>query len=114
MDGMIVLKQLKMEGITDMQKLEEISYDTERISDCLNCTKPECTNCKAKSMEVGGKKPSKMYKWGGGFYSLRELSELRGMSISGLRHRIRMGGVEFAMSDYRKKEQFDKKREPEK
>lgn len=100
-----------------MQNLEGMHYgsEMEQIHDCLECKKLECTNCKAKAHKVGGTKPSKMYKYHGKLYSIRQLSSLSGKSISGLLHRIRLGGVEFAMSDYRKPEEYLKmKKEPEK
>ena len=89
--------------------------EKEQISDCLKCKKPECTNCKGKGHRDGSKKPSRMYEWKGKMYSIRQLSELTGKSLTALRRRIPLGGVEFAVSDYRKIEDYqDMKKEPEK
>lgn len=100
-----------------MQDVEEMDHwpEKEQISDCLQCKKPECTNCKEKLHRDGGKKPSRMYEWNGKLYSVRQLSEATGKSITALRRRIQAGGVEFAVSDCRKIEDYqEEKREPEK
>lgn len=87
----------------------------EQINSCLRCDRPECINCIDLLPKGKGTKPSILYEWKGDMYSIKQLSEISGRSSSGLLHRIRIGGVDFAMSAFRTKAEYQKKeKEPEK
>ncbi len=87
----------------------------EQIYSCLHCNRPECINCIESLPKGKGTKPSILYEWKENMYSLKQLSEISGRSSSGLLHRIRIGGVDFAMSAFRTKGEYqNKEKEPEK
>lgn len=85
-----------------------------QIESCLNCKKKECDNCIELRPKKKGTKPEIMYEWNGQMYSTNQLCAISGRSKSGLLHRIRIGGVDFAMSLFRKVEDYQKEKEPEK
>lgn len=85
-----------------------------QIESCLKCKKKECDNCIELQPKKKGTKPEIMYDWNGRKYSVNQLCEISGRSKSGLLYRIQIGGVDFAMSTFRKVEYYQKEKEPEK
>lgn len=72
--------------------------NTENIQMCLECTKPNCNNCQG-STNTG--KRAKRYSWQGKMLTAQELSDIAGKTRETIIHRIKKGGVAFAMSGCR-------------
>lgn len=80
--------------------------EEEKIRMCLNCSKSYCDNCLG-SVQDGVKKTRKMYEWNGKEYNVKELAEIKGFGYHKMRYRIKKGGVDFAMSDFKTKSEYD-------
>lgn len=74
---------------------------SEEIKMCLNCKKYLCNDCLSNK-----NKQRKVYEYKGCEYNMKELSEIRGVSYGIMRHRLKYG-LDFAMSKYRTKKEYD-------
>lgn len=87
-----------------------IQFDEEeKIKKCLACKKIECDDCLSRLKTKNGRKPEKMHIWKGKKYTENQLCKISGRCKSGLRRRIKVGGVDFAMSEFRKVEEYKKR-----
>lgn len=79
------------------------------IQMCLNCPKSYCDNCLDAPKT---KKPQKrkLYKWNDRYYNVKELAAIRGVRYNIMINRMKHG-LEFAMSEYRTRYQYDKAKE---
>lgn len=79
--------------------------ESEEITMCLNCTKDYCDDCLSDTYSGSNRRVT--YEWQGRRYNVKELAEIKGFKYEKMRYRIKTGGLEFAMSDYRTKKGYD-------
>lgn len=75
---------------------------------CLNCKKPECDDCISNQPAEG--KALLEYRWHEKMYSVRQLAKISGRDVDTIRYRLKVGGVDFAMSACRSLKEWKKRK----
>lgn len=82
--------------------------EAEEIKKCLNCKKPECTNC-VSCVKTNGRGQRFLYE--GEMRTVAEIADMIGFTRAALYDRIRLGGFDFAVSGVRRYKTWLKQKE---